>query len=210
MFVQVVRGVVENPAATFARLDDWLEHLAPGADGWLGTTAAITTDHELVSFVRFASAADARRNSDRVEQGLWWAGSVLLFTGDVVFDNYDDVEILGDGGSDAAGSVEVLLGRVRPGRAGSGLKGRLAGLTADPALGAIGGLLCRHDDGQFAHAVWFCRSANRAGTPALDPQTLHDAGMLTDRGRLLRMESLWFGSPERSTPDPVHEPELRD
>ena len=122
MFVQVVRGVVADPLATFARLDDWLEHLAPGAEGWLGTTAGVTPERELVSFVRFATAADARRSSDRVEQGLWWAGSVLLFTGDVVFDNYDGVEVLGDGGADGAGAMEVLLGRARQGRDGPGAR----------------------------------------------------------------------------------------
>jgi hypothetical protein len=195
MFVQVVRGVVADPAATFARLDDWLEHLAPGADGWLGTTAGVTADRELVSFVRFASAADARHSSDRVEQGLWWAGSVLLFTGDVLFDNYDDVEVLG---ADGAGSVEVLLGRTRPGRAGDDLGTRLAALTAEPSAGAIGGILGRHDDGQFAHAVWFCRSVSARSRPVLDPRSLLDSRALSGDVRVLRLETLWLGSPERA------------
>src|SRR4051794_28734624 len=118
MFVQVVRGPVIDGAATLARLDHWLEHLAPTAEGWLGTTAGLTRDRELVAFVRFATAADARRSSDRIEQGQWWAESMLLFAGDVSFDNFDDVTVFGDGGSDAAGTVEVLRGRVRPGSGG--------------------------------------------------------------------------------------------
>src|SRR3712207_6264557 len=89
MFVQVVRGLVADPEAAFARLDHWLEHLGPTAPGWLGTTAGVTADRQLVSFVRFATAADARASSDRVEQGQWWAESVLLFDGDVSFDNYE-------------------------------------------------------------------------------------------------------------------------
>ena len=198
MFVQVVRGVIADPAATFARLDHWVEHLAPGAEGWLGTTAGVTADGELVSFVRFSTVADARRSSDRVEQGQWWAGSVLLFTGDVVFDNYEDVEVLGDGGADGAGSVEVLLGRTRAGRPGSDLGARLAALTADPALGAIGGILGRHEDGQFAHAVWFCRSAPARTQPLLDPQSLLERRTLLSDVRVLRLEKLWFGSPERA------------
>ena len=197
MFVQVVRGVVADPVATFARLDDWLENLAPGATGWLGTTAGVTADRELVSFVRFASEADARRSSDRVEQGLWWAGSVLLFTGDVVFDNYDDVEVLGDGGADGAGSVEVLLGRARPGRPGD-LAARRAALSADPAAAAIGGLLGRHDDGRFVHAVWFCRTAPPRSRPVLDPDALLERRTLGAEARVLRLEQLWFGSPERA------------
>ncbi|SDR72668.1 hypothetical protein SAMN04488543_0228 [Friedmanniella luteola] len=198
MFVQVVRGVVADPAATFARLDDWLERLAPGAAGWLGTTAGVTADGELVSFVRFASAADARRSSDRVEQGLWWAGSVLLFTGDVVFDNYDDVELVGDGGADGAGTVEVLLGRTRRGRSAQELGARLAALTADPATGAIGGLLGHHDDGQFTHALWFCRSVSARAEPVLDPRSLRAGRLVGVDVRVLRLQSLWFGSPERA------------
>ena len=198
MFVQVVRGVVADPLATFARLDDWLEHLAPGAEGWLGTPAGVTPERERVFFVRFATAADARRSSDRVEQGLWWAGSVLLFTGDVVFDNYDGVEVLGDGGADGAGAMEVLLGRARQGRAGEDLAARLAAMSADPAAAAIGGILGRHEDGRFAHAVWFCRSAPARSQPLLDARRLFDAGVLTGEARVMRLESLWFGSPERA------------
>jgi hypothetical protein len=198
MFVQVVRGVVADPVATFARLDDWLEHLAPGAEGWLGTTAGVTVDRELVSFVRFASAADARRSSDRVEQGLWWAGSVLLFTGDVVFDNYDDVEVLGDGGADGAGAVEVVLGRTRSGRLGDDLRARMVALTADPALGAIGGLSGRSEDGRFTHAVWFCRSASARERPVLDASALLQGREPDAELRVLRLEQLWFGSPDRA------------
>jgi hypothetical protein len=175
-----------------------LEHLAPGAEGWLGTTAGVTADHELVSFVRFASAADARRSSDRVEQGLWWAGSVLLFTGDVVFDNYDDVEVVGDGGADGAGSVEVLLGRTRSDRSADQLREGLAALAADPATGAIGGISGRSDDGRFTHAVWFCRSAPGRDRPLLDPQALLGGRDLGGELRVLRLEELWFGSPERA------------
>ncbi len=198
MFVQVVRGVIADPVATFARLDHWVEHLAPGAEGWLGTTAGVTAERELVSFVRFATATDARRSSDRVEQGQWWAGSVLLFTGDVFFDNYDDVEVLGDGGADGAGSVEVLLGRARPGREGSDLRDRLTELTADPTLGAIGGIIGRHDDGQFTHAVWFCHSAPARAQPVLDLQSLRERRAVLDDARVLRLERLWFGSPDRA------------
>lgn len=198
MFVQVVRGFVADPSATFARLDDWLEHLAPGAEGWLGTTAGVTADRELISFVRFASAAAARRSSDRVEQGLWWAGSVLLFTGEIDFDNYDDVEMLGDGGADGARAVEVLLGRTRQGRPVEDLGARLSALTADPAAAAIGGLLGRHDDGRFTHAVWFCHSAPDRSRPVLDPQRLVDSRLLSPDLRVLRLESLWLGSPERA------------
>jgi hypothetical protein len=199
MFVQVVRGAVTDGEATLARLDHWLEHLAPTAPGWLGTTAGLTQDHELVAFVRFASAADARRSSDRVEQGQWWAESVLLFTGDVSFDNYDDVMLFGDGGSDAAGTVEVLRGRVRHGNSGPDLARRLAeqALHQGRDEGLIGGLVGAHDDGTFTQASYFCRSAS-VRRPTLDPQTWLEGRAVASDARLMRLERLWFGSPEHA------------
>ena len=196
MFVQVVRGVVADPAATFARLDHWLEHLAPTAQGWLGTTAGISQDRELVSFVRFASVADARRSSDRVEQGQWWAESMLLFTGDVSFDNYDGIALFGDGGSDAAGMVEVLRGRVRRGASGPDIAERLARQAMDRGrdVGLIGGLVGAREDGGFTQAAYFCRSALGQTPPSPDPSL---DGRPADL-RLLRLERLWFGSPERA------------
>ena len=198
MFVQVVRGAVVDADAALARLDHWLEHLAPTAGGWLGTTAGVTRDRELVAFVRFATAADARRSGDRIEQGQWWAESVLLFTGDVSFDNYDDITLFGDGGSDAAGVVEVLRGRVRQGRSGPDLAGRLAeqAMQRGPEEGLIGGLVGAHDDGSFTQATYFCRSV--LDRPSPDPQTLLGGRAVASDARLMRLEQLWFGSPDRA------------
>jgi hypothetical protein len=206
MFVQVVRGAVADGEAALARLDHWLEHLAPTAPGWLGTTAGVTQDHELVAFVRFGSAADARRSSDRVEQGEWWAESVLLFTGDVTFDNYDDVMLFGNGGSDAAGTVEVLRGRVRHGNSGPDLAERLAeqALHQGRDEGLIGGLVGAHDDGTFTQASYFCRAAS-ACRSTLDPQTWLKGRAVASDARLMRLERLWFGSPEHAgRPAPQH------
>jgi hypothetical protein len=199
MFVQVVRGAVTDGDVALARLDHWLEHLAPTAPGWLGTTAGVTQDRELVAFVRFATAADARASGDRVEQGQWWAETVLLFTGDVSFDNYDAVTLFGDGGSDAAGTVEVLRGRVRHGSRGPDLAERVAAqaLQQGRDAGLIGGLVGAHDDGTFTQASYFCRSAiGRPPTP--DPQSWLEGRAVASDARLLRHEQLWFGSPEHA------------
>jgi hypothetical protein len=199
MFVQVVRGVVAEPEAAFARLDQWLEDLAPGAPGWLGTTAGVTARRELVAFVRFATAADARANGDRLEQGQWWAGSVLLFTGDVSFDNYEDATVFGDGGSDAAGVVEVLRGRARHGTSAEELAGRLVQQAEERGRdqGLIGGLVGTRDDGSFTRASYYCRSALGRPLPPEPALDLPASGRSTEL-QLLRLDRLWFGSPERA------------
>ena len=186
VFVQVVRGVVRDPEETFARLDLWLQRLGPVTSGWLGTTAGVTADRELVSFVRFASAADARRSSDRVEQGQWWAESAHVFAGDVTFDNYDEITLFGDGGSETAALVDVLIGRV-PRRKDLP---QLAEQGKPLGPGVIGGLVGLHDDGHLTQATYFCHAPKGLGDSAawLGSTCLSEL-------RLLRLEHLWFGSP---------------
>src|SRR6266545_2271406 len=65
MFVQVIRGQVSDADQVHAALDQWMRDLAPGATGWLGSTAGVTEDGRFIALVRFESADAARRNSDR-------------------------------------------------------------------------------------------------------------------------------------------------
>ena len=51
------------------QMDRWNEVLRPGAAGFLGTTGGVTDDGRGVFLARFDSAAEARANSDRSEQG---------------------------------------------------------------------------------------------------------------------------------------------
>jgi len=68
MFVQVIRGQATDPQELRGALDTWSEQLAPGAMGWLGSTAGVTDDGQFVGIARFESEDAARRNSDRPEQ----------------------------------------------------------------------------------------------------------------------------------------------
>jgi hypothetical protein len=65
MFVQVIQGQVSDAARVRAQLDQWVEQVAPGAVGWLGSTSGVTDDGTLIALARFESAEAARRNSDR-------------------------------------------------------------------------------------------------------------------------------------------------
>jgi len=60
VFVQVITGKVTDAAAVRARFDRWLEELAPGAKGWLGSTAGVTDDGRVVVLARFESEEAAR------------------------------------------------------------------------------------------------------------------------------------------------------
>lgn len=111
MFLQVMRGKVADEAALWEALDRWEKELRPGAEGFLGSTAGVTTGGELLVAVRFADESSARANSARPEQGAWWEEFERGFDGEVRFDEAADVTLSMGGGSDDAGFVQVMYGQ---------------------------------------------------------------------------------------------------
>jgi hypothetical protein len=112
MFVQVIQGSVADAAELRACLDRWKRDVAPGATGWLGSTGGVTADGRAIAVVRFESEDAARANSERPEQHQWWMETSKLFAGDVTFHDCPQVYEFGRGGSDDAGFVQVIQGRV--------------------------------------------------------------------------------------------------
>jgi hypothetical protein len=110
MFVQVIEGKVSDPAAVKALVERWQTELAPGAAGWLGSTSGVTADGRMVAVVRFEDEASAQRNSDRPEQGAWWAEMSKLIEDDPVFRNSDRVMVDVRGNPEDAGFVQVMQG----------------------------------------------------------------------------------------------------
>lgn len=111
MFVQVIQGQVSDAAQIRAQLDKWVAEVAPGAVGWLGSTAGVTDDGSLVAVVRFESEDAARQNSDRPEQTAWWEETATLFNDDPVFHDSTSVEVDTPGDPAQAGFVQVMQGR---------------------------------------------------------------------------------------------------
>jgi hypothetical protein len=110
MFVQVIEGRVADRDGLRRQMDNWQSELRPGAAGFLGSTAGVTDDGQGIAFARFESAAAAEANSDRPEQGRWWAETEKHYDGPVTFSDSEDVETFLGGGSDDAGFVQVMKG----------------------------------------------------------------------------------------------------
>ena len=110
MFVQVIEGRVSDREGLRRQMDKWMTDLRPGATGFLGSTAGVTEDGRGIAFARFESAADARVNSDRPEQGAWWAETENCYSGDVTFTDSEDTETFLGGGSNDAGFVQIMRG----------------------------------------------------------------------------------------------------
>jgi hypothetical protein len=111
MFVQVIQGPVADADRLRAQFDRWVADLAPGAIGWLGSTAGITEDNQLVVLARFESAEAAQQNSDRPEQTAWWEETVTLLEKEPLFRNSSTVEVDTPGDPGQAGFVQVMMGR---------------------------------------------------------------------------------------------------
>ena len=111
MFIQIFKGHVSDAAAVRAHLDRWVSDVAPGAEGWLGSTAGVTDDGLLVGLARFESEDAARRNSDRPEQSAWFEQLSAEFTDEPVFQNSTSVDVDTPGDPAQAGFVQLMEGR---------------------------------------------------------------------------------------------------
>ena len=108
MFAQVIQGKVFDAEAIRAVDDRWMKHLAPGADGWLGSTGGTTKDGRFITVVRFESEEAARRNSERPEQSRWWAETEKLFDGGATFQDSTDVTLDLQGDPEQARFVQIM------------------------------------------------------------------------------------------------------
>ena len=108
MFVQVMQGRTKDPEELGRQLGHWIAQLQPGAVGYLGTTGGVTDDGRVVVWARFESEQAARANSERPEQGAWWADFEKCFDGPVEFAESSDVDTYLAGGSDTAGFVQIM------------------------------------------------------------------------------------------------------
>ena len=111
MFIQVIKGRVDDPEALAAALERWRRDVRPGAVGFLGSTGGVTADGWFVGLARFESHEAARANSERPEQGAWWTEAEKCFAGPVTFRDCTEIDLYGSGGSDDAGFVQVMQGR---------------------------------------------------------------------------------------------------
>jgi hypothetical protein len=204
MFIQVIEGQVSNAAAVRSRLDRWVADLAAGAEGWLGTTAGVTEGGTFVAVARFDSEDAARRNSDRREQGEWWAETATLFEGAPTFVDSSDVatDLVGDPGR--AGFVQVMKGRTTdPDRARElAMQDSQEWATFRPDV--LGSVLVGHGDNNWIMVIYFtseaeAREGERKEMPAVIQAQMEEMNALNDgEPEFLDIREPWLYSPATS------------
>jgi hypothetical protein len=155
MFIQVIQGKAADPAGLADAFARWQRDCESGAIGWLGSTSGITDDGTFVAVARFESEDAARRNSTRPEQDAWWTETQKAFAGEVTFFDSSDVTTWLDGGSDDAGFVQVIEGRMSD---PDGMRSMMEQHSADlramrPEI--IGATVAVHDDGEYVQTIYF-------------------------------------------------------
>jgi hypothetical protein len=189
MFVQVIQGRTSDPQALNAAVNRWMEELAPGATGWLGTTGGVTEDGRAIAMVRFESEDAARRNSERPEQDQWWAETEKLYDGGATFRDSNDVTVDMQGDPDQAGFVQIMQGRgTDPDRARELMtqdSDKWAAFRPD----MIGSVAIGHEGGAYTMVMYFTSEAEaREGERKEIPPEL--------QAQMEEMNKLSVGEPE--------------
>jgi hypothetical protein len=189
MFVQVIQGQVSDAGQARAALDRWVQEVAPGATGWLGSTAGVTEDGRFMALARFESEEAARRNSDRPEQDQWWSETAKLFTGEATFRDSSDVTVDVIGEPDDAGFVQVIQGRGSDPDRARELMGQDSSEWAAFRPDIIGSVGVGHDGGAYTMALYFTsEEAAREGERKEPPPEL--------KAQMEEMGKLNVGEPE--------------
>jgi len=111
VFIQMVQGPCSRQGEMRGLVDDWC-HAMADQSGWLGGTYGFTDDGRFVGIVRYDSSSACQYAANAPDAATWWAGADALFDGNCEIHQSEDVSMMLDGGSDDAGFVQVMRGRV--------------------------------------------------------------------------------------------------
>ncbi len=196
MFIQVIQGPCSREDDLRGVLESWRADVG-SADGWLGGTYGFTDAGIFIAVVRFASREQAMANSSRPEQDAWAQQFVAAFDSEPEFRDYNDVQVMLDGGSDEAGFVQVIQGRTTD-------RASLEVLSADPGAlremrpEIIGATWAFAEDGTFTETVAFTDEATaregEAGAPP-PPEVLAALQSVMEGATFYDLREPWFESP---------------
>jgi hypothetical protein len=182
MFIQVIQGRCSRQDELKALAESWRSEVG-ATPGFLGGTFGFTDDDLFVGVVRFESHEAAMANSERPEQTAWAQKMSALIDGPMEFHDCDDVTVLLDGGSDDAGFVQVIRGRISDVERAKTLMSDTSELR-ETRPDVIGATLAIEPDGTFTETVAFTDEASARRGEKSEPseemrhrleELLHDA-----------------------------------
>jgi hypothetical protein len=157
MFVQVIEGRVTDADGLKRQSERWIDELKPEAEGYLGSTSGMAGDRYIMC-ARFESEERARGNSDSDRQSAWWAETEKCLD-DVTFTDYTKAEPYLAGGSDDAGFVQIMRGRVTDAERARAMMKEMEDQLPQVRPDVIGGYTAYTDDGDYTEVVYFTSEA---------------------------------------------------
>jgi hypothetical protein len=159
MFVQVIQAKVKDPAGLQKQWERWEQELKPDSKGFLGSTAGVTAEGEFIALARFENEEAARANSDRPEQTAWWE-ETSQYLEDPLFHDCPLVDVMLEGGSDDAGFVQIIQGKVTDVEKARELDRSTQAQMKDMRPDVIGGIVAWHpENGRFTNSIYFTSEA---------------------------------------------------
>jgi hypothetical protein len=198
VFIQVIRGKAKDPAAIRQQLDHWESELSSGS-GWLGTTYGETDDGQSIHVVRFESEEAAKTNGARPDQTKWWEETQRLYDGPVMFYDCPDVLVLGGGGRDDAGFVQLMIYKTSDPQGVKDIAHTFDGLSAlRPDI--IGSTSAFATDGSVIDTIYFtseeeARTAERQEWPPEVQQAMETMEQITSDLEYLDLHQPRLSSP---------------
>ncbi|WP_027860974.1 hypothetical protein [Marmoricola sp. URHB0036] len=173
MFIQVIQGRCRDADRLHQLSDEWRDTLGSSAAGWLGGTYGVTDDGQFVAVVRFESREAAMQNSTRPEQGAWWSKMQECFEGEVTFHDCDDAMLFLGGGSDDAGFVQVIQGRLSDADRFRRFMSQPMDALHEARPEILGGTIAIEPDGTFTETIAFTsEEAARKGESTAMPEDM--------------------------------------
>jgi hypothetical protein len=205
MFIQITQGRATNPPGIRRDLGRWQRLLAADADGWLGSTAGITEDGWSITVVRFASAAQARRNGERPEQREWWRDASQHLAR-VAVHEAPKVHIFRDGGADQAGFVQVIQGHSDDLERMASLGRDQDKVLAREAPHILGVTVAEHADrpGDFTQILYFTSEQDARRFEPEPPGEADEPAQQERRSLMTNLRCFDLRDPQMLSPSDVH------
>lgn len=203
MFVQVIQGRTSDAAGVRRLMERWVDEIGPSASGWLGSTFGVTADGEAIGIARFESADAAQANSGSQQQSAWYEEFSKHFDGPLSFHDCDEADTFLAGGSDEAGFVQFIQGRITDAER---LRRAMAGMTSMTADGfsrpdLVGGVVAFHrDEDVMTQVAYFTSEAeareweSKAPPPDMEAAMSDWSESITDL-RFSDLTDPWLYSP---------------
>jgi len=196
VFIQMVEGACSQQDDMRMLVDDWCGRMAD-EPGWLGGTYGFTDDGRFLGVVRYSSSAACEQLCAAADAGMWWASAEEMFDGSPEIHQSEDVMMMLNGGSDDAGFVQVMRGKV-------GNPDKLRRIMTDQDMTSmlhqarpdiIGATMLIEGDGSFTETVSFTDedSARKGEAMEMPAEVTADLQEAMAEVNYYDLHKPWFG-----------------